>query len=93
MPLVMATRSGLAQQCKKTHEAYFKSHLRLKAFLQNLQEYWMVEDTAKVGKLFAHRIETDDLFDESKMDFLSSYAAEETFVPSAAIRWLVVVHL
>jgi len=53
----------------------------------------MVGDTAKVGKLFAHRIETDDLFDESGIDFLSSHAAEETFVPSAAIRWLVLVHL
>jgi hypothetical protein len=53
----------------------------------------MVEGTAKVGKLFAHRIETDDLFDESEINFRSSYAAEETFVPSAAIRWLVVVNL
>jgi hypothetical protein len=50
----------------------------------------MVEDTAKVGKLFSHRIETDDLFDESEIDFLSSYAAEETLVPSAAMRWFVV---
>jgi hypothetical protein len=50
----------------------------------------MVEDTAKVGKLFAHRIETDDLFDESEIDSLSAYAAEESFVPSVAMRWFVV---
>ena len=62
----------------------------MKAFLQNLQEYWMVEETAKVGKLFAHRIEIDDLFDESEVDFLSSYTAEETFVPSSAMRSFVV---
>jgi len=50
----------------------------------------MVEETAKVGKLFAHRIEIDDLFDESEVDFLSSYTAEETFVPSSAMRSFVV---